>query len=310
MADPIIRCEGVTRTFGNRTALDNVTLTVEPGRCFGFLGPNGAGKTTLIRCLLGLARPTSGNIVVRGFDISREPAAALARVGAIVEEPRFYGYLSGRQNLELWAAYVGDDAISRVPALLSRVGLDARAGDKVSAYSLGMRQRLGVARALLSDPEVLVLDEPTNGLDPDGVAEFRVLIRSLVEQDGRAVFISSHLLDEIEKICDDLAIVNQGRVITSGTLADLIAAGGREWWIECDDAARAEALLNGLPTVTAVTVSANGTLSVQLAPESTETRAGVNRKLIEAGLAVSRLEPREESLEERYLSLVHEAGQA
>ena len=310
MADPIIRCEGVTRTFGNRTALDNVTLTVEPGRCFGFLGPNGAGKTTLIRCLLGLARPTSGNIVVRGFDISREPAAALARVGAIVEEPRFYGYLSGRQNLELWAAYVGDDALTRVPALLSRVGLDTRAGDKVSTYSLGMRQRLGVARALLSDPEVLVLDEPTNGLDPDGVAEFRVLIRSLVEQDGRAVFISSHLLDEIEKICDDLAIVNQGRVITSGTLADLIAAGGRELRIECDDAARAEALLHGLPTVTAVTVSANGTLSVQLAPDSNETRAGVNRKLIEAGLAVSRLEPREDSLEERYLSLVHEAGQA
>ena len=263
MADPIIRCEGVTRTFGNRTALDNVTLTVEPGRCFGFLGPNGAGKTTLIRCLLGLARPTSGSITVRGFDISREPAAALARVGAIVEEPRFYGYLSGRQNLELWAAYVGDDAISRVPALLSRVGLDARAGDKVSAYSLGMRQRLGVARALLSDPEVLVLDEPTNGLDPDGVAEFRVLIRSLVEQDGRAVFISSHLLDEIEKICDDLAIVNQGRVITSGTLADLIAAGGRELRVECDDPARAEALLRGLPTVSAVTVSTNGTLSVQ-----------------------------------------------
>ena len=310
MADPIIRCEGVTRTFGNRTALDNVTLTVEPGRCFGFLGPNGAGKTTLIRCLLGLARPTSGNIVVRGFDISREPAAALARVGAIVEEPRFYGYLSGRQNLELWAAYVGDDALTRVPALLSRVGLDTRAGDKVSTYSLGMRQRLGVARALLSDPEVLVLDEPTNGLDPDGVAEFRVLIRSLVEQDGRAVFISSHLLDEIEKICDDLAIVNQGRVITSGTLADLIAAGGRELRIECDDAARAEALLRALPTVTAVTVSADGTLSVQLAPDSTETRAGVNRKLIESGLAVSRLEPREDSLEERYLSLVHEAGQA
>ena len=310
MADPIIRCQGVTRTFGNRTALNDVTLTVEPGRCFGFLGPNGAGKTTLIRCILGLARPTSGTITVRGFDIASDPAAALARVGAIVEEPRFYGYLTGKQNLELWAAYVGDDAITRVPALLSRVGLDKRAGDKVSAYSLGMRQRLGVARALLSDPEVLVLDEPTNGLDPDGVAEFRVLIRSLVEQDGRAVFVSSHLLDEIEKICDDLAIVNQGRVITSGTLADLLAAGGRELTVECDDAPRAESVLQTLPTVTAVTRSTSGTLSVQLSPDSPETRAGVNRILVEAGLAVSRLEPREDSLEERYLSLVHEAGEA
>lgn len=310
MADSIIRCEGVNRTFGKRTALDNVTLTVEPGRCFGFLGPNGAGKTTLIRCILGLARPDGGRITVRGFDIGRDPAAALARIGAIVEEPRFYGYLSGRQNLELWAAYVGDGALARVPALLTRVGLDERSGDKVSAYSLGMRQRLGVARALLSDPELLVLDEPTNGLDPDGVAEFRVLIRSLVEQDGRAVFVSSHLLDEIEKICDDLAIVNQGRVITSGTLADLLAAGGRELTIECDDAARAESVLRALPTVTAVTRSAVGTLSVQLAPDSPETRAGVNRKLVEAGLDVSRLEPREDSLEERYLSLVREAGQA
>ncbi len=310
MADPIIRCEGVTRQFGKRVALDDITLDVQPGRCFGFLGPNGAGKTTLIRCILGLARPTSGQITVRGFDIAHEPAAALARVGAIVEEPRFYGYLSGRQNLDVWAAYVGAGADLRVTSLLERVGLTARASDKVSTYSLGMRQRLGVARALLSDPELLVLDEPTNGLDPDGVAEFRALLRDLVEQDGRAVFISSHLLDEIEKICDDLAIVNQGRVITAGTLDDLIAAGGRALKVECDDVQRAKSVLAGVPTITSIELDAHGALSIELTPDTPDTRAGINRLLVEAGLAVSRLEPREESLEERYLSLVRDLGQA
>jgi ABC-2 type transport system ATP-binding protein len=310
VSDPIIRCEDVSRRFGSRAALDGISLEVQPGRCFGFLGPNGAGKTTLIRCILGLARPTSGRITVRGFDIAENPAAALSRVGAIVEEPRFYGYLSGRQNLELWAAYTGGEAVGRVEGVLDRVQLLDRADDKVATYSLGMRQRLGVARALLSDPELLVLDEPTNGLDPDGVAEFRTLIRDLVETDGRAVFVSSHLLDEIEKVCDDLALVDHGRLLMSGTLADLLDGGTGSLRIECDDAGRATTLLGQLPEVVAVTAEASGALSVQLDPDQPATHAAVNRRLVEAGLAVSRLEPRGESLEERYLALVHEEGQA
>jgi|688.fasta_scaffold157973_3 ABC-2 type transport system ATP-binding protein len=310
MSDPVIRCEGVTRRFGSRTALDDISLAVQPGRCFGFLGPNGAGKTTLIRCILGLARPTAGRITVRGHDIAREPGAALARVGAIVEEPRFYGYLSGRQNLELWAAYTGGAARERVEPVLDRVGLMPRAGDKVSAYSLGMRQRLGVARALLSDPELLVLDEPTNGLDPDGVAEFRLLIRDLVETDGRAVFVSSHLLDEIQKVCDDLAIVNHGRLLMSGSLEELLESGASSLRIECDDGARARNLLDTLPGVTAIAVEPSGVLAVRLDPDTATTRAAINRHLVEAGLGVSRLEPRSESLEERYLALVHEEAQA
>ena len=310
MSDPIIRCEGVSRTFGTRAALDDISLEVQPGRCFGFLGPNGAGKTTLIRCILGLARPTAGRITVRGYDIAADPTAALARVGAIVEEPRFYGYLSGRQNLELWAAYTGGEASTRVEPVLARVQLLDRAGDKVSTYSLGMRQRLGVARALLSDPELLVLDEPTNGLDPDGVAEFRALIRDLVESDGRAVFVSSHLLDEIQKVCDDLAIVNQGRLITSGTLDELLAGGASSLRIECDDARRAQQVLTAHAAVASVTVEPAGLLAVQLDPDAAATRAEINRTLVEAGLAVSRLEPRSESLEERYLAIVHEEGGA
>jgi ABC-2 type transport system ATP-binding protein len=247
---------------------------------------------------------------VRGHDIAREPGAALARVGAIVEEPRFYGYLSGRQNLELWAAYTGGAARERVEPVLDRVGLMPRAGDKVSAYSLGMRQRLGVARALLSDPELLVLDEPTNGLDPDGVAEFRLLIRDLVETDGRAVFVSSHLLDEIQKVCDDLAIVNHGRLLMSGSLEELLESGASSLRIECDDGARARNLLDTLPGVTAIAVEPSGVLAVRLDPDTATTRAAINRHLVEAGLGVSRLEPRSESLEERYLALVHEEAQA
>lgn len=304
MGDAIIRCEGVSRTFGARTALDGITLDVRPGRCFGFLGPNGAGKTTLIRCILGLARPTAGRIVVRGHDIASDPAAALARVGAIVEEPRFYGYLTGRQNLELWSAYTGDGAAARIGPVLDRVRLLERADDRVSTYSLGMRQRLGVARALLSDPEVLVLDEPTNGLDPDGVAEFRRLIRDLVERDGRAVFVSSHLLDEVQRICDDLAIVSEGRVIASGTLAEVLASGASSLRIECDDAARAQELLTAHAAVTSVAADTDGLLLVELDPDAAGTRAEVNRLLVERGIGVSRLEQRGATLEERYLDLV------
>ena len=307
--EPIIRCEGVTRRFGSRTALDNVTLEVQPGRCFGFLGPNGAGKTTLIRCLLGLVRPTSGRITARGIDLAADTPRALARIGAIVEEPRFYGYLSGRQNLDFWAAYQGGEAATRVPALLDRVGLADRQRDKLSTYSLGMKQRLGVARALLSDPELLVLDEPTNGLDPDGVAEFRQLIRNLVEQDGRAVFLSSHLLNEVEKVCDDLAIVHRGRVVTRGTLAELIGAGDSTLRIDCDDPLRAQQVLIGATGIAGVSADSEGLL-VDLQIDDAPARAGLNRLLVEAGVGISRLEPRRESLEERYLALVHEAESA
>ena len=308
--EPIISCEGVTRRFGGRTALDNVTLEVQPGRCFGFLGPNGAGKTTIIRCMLGLARPTSGRIVMRGYDIADAPTQALSRIGAIVEEPRFYGYLTGRQNLALWAALVGAGASERIPALLERVQLVERADDRVAKYSLGMRQRLGVARALLNDPELLVLDEPTNGLDPDGVADFRHLIRSLVEQDGRAVFVSSHLLDEIEKICDDLAIIHQGKVVTSGTLASLIAEGASSLVIETDDAARTTALLSAHHGVRSAIPAADGSIVIDLTSDTPEIRAALNRELVTAGIGVSRLEPSQESLEDRYLSIVHQASVA
>src|SRR5438093_5656947 len=208
----VIETSGLTKRFGERAAVDDVDLRVPRGSAFGYLGPNGAGKTTLIRMLLGLTRATSGTMRLFGQPIPAERAASLARVGAIVEEPRFHRYLTGRENLAVIAAAREREAHARIAEALERVGLADRADERVSSYSLGMRQRLGIARALLADPELLILDEPTNGLDPAGIHEFRGMIRGLVAE-GRTVLLSSHLLDEVEKICDAVAIVDHGRVV-------------------------------------------------------------------------------------------------
>ncbi|MCL2769161.1 MAG: ATP-binding cassette domain-containing protein [Solirubrobacterales bacterium] len=195
-----VETAGLTKRFGERVAVDGVELRVPRGSAFGFLGPNGAGKTTLIRMLLGLTHASAGTMSLLGHPVPARRAEALSRVGAIVEEPRFHPHLSGRENLRIIAAARGAEAHARIGPALERVGLAERAGDRVKKYSLGMRQRLGVARCLLADPLLLILDEPTNGLDPGGIQEFRDMVRAMVEREGRTVFLSSHLLDEVEKI--------------------------------------------------------------------------------------------------------------
>ena len=221
MTSLAIETHGLGKRFGARAALESIDLEVPRGSAFGFLGRNGAGKTTLVRLLLGLAKPTSGTMRLLGHDLPGDRAAALARVGAIVEEPRFHPHLTGRENLHVHAA-ARDRARARARrrARWSASGLAARADDPVKGYSLGMRQRLGIARCLLCDPELLILDEPVNGLDPAGILEFRNLVRSLVAE-GRTVLLSSHLLDEVEKTCDFAAIVDNGRVMAQGTIAEL-----------------------------------------------------------------------------------------
>ena len=220
------RRTGLTKRFGERTALDGIDLRVPRGSAFGFLGPNGAGKTTIIRTLLGLTAANAGTMEVLGYPVPLERAQALRRVGAIVEEPRFHLHLTGRENLRIVAAVRGPETRARIDPALARVGLSERAGEKVKSYSMGMRQRLGVARCLLADPLLLILDEPTNGLDPGGIQEFREMIRAMVEQEGRTVFISSHLLDEVEKTCDAAAIVDRGKIIVQGAIAELAQGGG------------------------------------------------------------------------------------
>jgi ABC-type multidrug transport system ATPase subunit len=290
----VVETHGLTKKFGERTAVDHVELRIPAGSAFGYLGPNGAGKTTLIRMLLGLTRATSGTMHLLGHPIPQERDAALARVGAIVEEPRFHSYLTGRENLRIVAAAREPEAHARIDAVLARVGLAKRGDEKVKSYSLGMRQRLGVARALLADPELLILDEPMNGLDPAGMEEFRFMIRAFVEE-GRTVVLSSHLLDEVEKTCDAIAIVDQGKVVAQGAIGDLTGEATTVLVGTSDDA-RAKTLL--------------GRYDVQSVPEGLRVRidddataAAVNRTLVEAGIDVHRLEPERVSLERRFLDI-------
>jgi ABC-2 type transport system ATP-binding protein len=301
-SEMIIETDGLTKRFGARTAIDGVDLRVPRGCAFGFLGPNGAGKTTMIRMLLGLTRASAGSMRLLGHPVPAARGQALRRVGAIVEEPRFHPYLSGRENLRIVAAARGPEVRERIAPALARVRLSERADEKVKRYSLGMRQRLGVARCLLADPLLLILDEPTNGLDPGGIQEFREMIRALVEREGRTVFLSSHLLDEVEKVCDAAAIVDRGKVVTQGPIAELAGGGARhELIVGVDDAARALQALDGVPQVREARRSDEG-LRVVLAGEP-QSAAEVNAVLVGAGLAVMRLEPVRHSLEQRFLEI-------
>jgi len=297
---PAVQTVELTKRFGHRTAVDDVSLSVPRGTAYGFLGHNGAGKTTLIRMLLGLTRASSGSATVLGLPVPAQRAQALARVGAIVEEPSFYPHLTGRENLMVAAAVRGPEARTQIDQVLHRVGLENRAGDRVGTYSLGMRQRLGVARCLLSDPELLILDEPMNGLDPGGMLDMRRMIRTLVEEEGRTVFISSHLLDEVEKTCDVAAIIDGGRVIAQGAIDELVADAAGELVIECDDAERALSLLATDPAVRELRREHAALRMRLLAPE----QAGeINARLVTAGVVVTRLEPVRRSLEERFLEM-------
>jgi ABC-2 type transport system ATP-binding protein len=299
-----VQTKGLGKRFGTRTALAGVDLEVPRGCAFGFLGANGAGKTTLIRLLLGLAEPTAGRMRLLGRDLPGDRAAALARVGAIIEEPRFHPHLTGRENLHVHAAARARSAHGRIDGSLARVGLAARADDRVKTYSLGMRQRLGVARCLLSDPELLILDEPMNGLDPAGILEFRRLIRELVAE-GRSVLLSSHLLDEVEKTCDVAAIVDQGRVVAQGTIHELVRGGPRAIDIVCHSPVEAATLLAAVPGVTRAT-DHEGSLRVTLSPEAPVDREIVTallRRLLDHGVAVERIGPVAASLEDRFLTM-------
>jgi ABC-2 type transport system ATP-binding protein len=299
-----VHTDGLGKRFGTRAALEGVDLEVPRGSAFGFLGPNGAGKTTLIRLLLGLAQPTAGRMRLLGRDLPGGRAAALARVGAIIEEPRFHSHLTGRENLGVHAAARQPDARLRIDGALARVGLEARADDRVKTYSLGMRQRLGLARCLLPDPELLILDEPMNGLDPAGILEFRELIRELVGE-GRTVLLSSHLLDEVEKTCDLAAIVDEGRIVAQGSIGELVSGGPRVIDIVCHSPVDAARLLAAVPGVTKAS-DHEGSLRVTLSPEAPVDREIVTEMLqllLDHGVAVERVAPVATSLEDRFLTM-------
>ena len=223
----VLSAEGLAKRYGDREVVTDATFALHRGEVFGFLGPNGAGKTTTIRMLVGLVKPTRGRVVIDGHDVQREFEAAMRRVGCIVETPDLYRFLTGRENLEHFARMLGDGARERIPELSDLVKMTGRLDDPVRTYSLGMRQRIGIAQALLGDPSVLILDEPTNGLDPAGIREMRELIRHLADDRGLAVFVSSHILSEVERTADRVAIVHRGRTLAQGTLSELTGGGAR-----------------------------------------------------------------------------------
>jgi ABC-2 type transport system ATP-binding protein len=302
-----VETHGLTKRFGDNIAVNDVELLVPRGCAFGYLGPNGAGKTTLIRVLLGLTHADAGTMFLLGHSVPRHRDLALARVGAIVDEPRFHGHLTGRQNLQILAAAREPAARRRIEPGLERVGILHRADDKVSKYSMGMRQRLGVAACLLGDPQLLILDEPMNGLDPGGMLDMRDMIKSLVAE-GRTVVLSSHLLDEVERTCDAVAIVDRGAVIRQGPISQLLAGSSFEVQVECSDPDRAGQLLASTAFGAHIQAGPDG-LAITL-PEDTQRDAiaEINRLLVEGGISVYRLQHIQASLEQWFLSVTSRLG--
>jgi ABC-2 type transport system ATP-binding protein len=302
-----VETHGLTKRFGENVAVNGVELLVPRGCAFGYLGPNGAGKTTLIRVLLGLTGADSGTMSLLGHSVPRDRAAALARVGAIVDEPRFHGHLTGRQNLQILAAAREPAAKGRIGSSLERVGMAHRADDKVSKYSMGMRQRLGVAACLIGDPQLLILDEPMNGLDPAGMQDMRDMILSLVAE-GRTVVLSSHLLDEVERTCDAVAIVDRGNVIRQGAIADLLAGSSFVVEVECSEPRWADELLKSTTIGGRVEIGPTGLGITLPAGTGREVIAEINRVLVGGGIAVYRLQEVQTSLESWFLQVTSRLG--
>ncbi len=298
----------LTKRYEGVPVVDALDLRIERGELYGFLGPNGAGKTTTIRMALGLIFPSSGEVDLLGEPVfgSGSPRA-LARTGAMIEEPAFYRFLSGRKNLEMFARAGGNGEdsrrrLARIDEVLALVGLTDAANKRVKAYSQGMRQRLGIGLALLGEPEMLVLDEPTNGLDPSGMREIRQLLRRLADG-GTTVFVSSHLLSEVEAMCDRVGVLSRGRLVAEGPPGKLRGSVER-LRVEVDDVERALRALAPLDGVTAAAGEVPGAVVVHLAGDA--TASALNAALVAAGVAVSALIPERDTLEDVFLALVED----
>lgn len=295
MSEFAIQTRGLSRRFGRQLAVDALDLHVSRRAVYGFLGPNGAGKSTTIRMLLGLLRPSDGQALIQGLDVGRDRIGAARQVGALLEAHGFYGNLTGRENLDLARTLRGLDR-HEIDRALDLTDLRSSADKRVSDYSLGMRQRLGLARALMGSPSVLILDEPTNGLDPDGIADMRRFLAELPDRTGATVFVSSHLLHEVEQIATHVGILHLGRLTVQGRLSDLLAGQPQDIELATSDDARARTL------ALAAGYDVAHDLRLRLAPRDDARRvaAEVNRALVEAGLDVHRLAPRPRTLETLY----------
>jgi ABC-2 type transport system ATP-binding protein len=301
---PPVEVRGLVKRYGELTAVAGVDLTVNSGDVYGYLGPNGAGKTTCLRMMLGLIRPTEGTVRLFGSD----PLAsvhALDGVAGFVEAPTFYPYLNGRRNLELLASFDGDGAADRIDQALETVELSDRAKDRVGGYSHGMRQRLGIAAALLREPKLLLLDEPATGLDPAGMRDMRLLIRRLADQ-GMTVMLSSHLLAEVEELCNRVAIVRSGQKVYEGAIADLKRSAGATYRLSSTDDERALAVCRAQPGVEDVRTS-HGRIAFTADDAAV---AELSQALVEAGALIRMLAPEHVTLEDLFFSLTEGDGLA
>jgi ABC-2 type transport system ATP-binding protein len=295
--DVVLRTIGLSKTFGKFEAVKKINLELRRGEVFGFLGPNGAGKSTTVGMILGLIAPTSGSIELFGIKQDGKHWAALRRIGAIIEEPAFYPYLSGWNNLLVMASSIGHIPESKITEVLERVSLLDRAKDQYGHYSMGMKQRLGIASTLLRDPELIILDEPTNGLDPAGTKEIRDLIPKLAEE-SRAVLLCSHLLHEVELVCSRVAIIKQGTIIANAPIKELLSRGNI-LQIKVNDIEKATAILRGLPWIKSVKIEGD-----YLMVDVPGDRSGeVNLALAQKGIMVAELVNRTASLESVFLEL-------
>lgn len=299
---PAIEADSLCKKFGSRWAVQDASLRLERGQVLGLIGPNGAGKTTLLRMLVGLIRSTSGSVKLFGHDVHREFERALSPVGAIIETPEMYKFLTGRQNLAQYARMRSDVSRDRIAEVIHFVGLDDRIGERITRYSLGMRQRLGIAQALLHRPRLLILDEPTNGLDPAGMQDLRQMIRRLADEQGMAVLVSSHLLHDVQAVCDSVAIIKNGSLIAAGDTASFLQSGAAAFRFAVSGVARASALSTQQGWHVRVSDCTAGFLVVE-SPQPPET---LNTLLVQAGIRVSRIESMQRTLEETFLELTTE----
>lgn len=295
-----LRTINLTKQYGQRLAVNNLSLEVQRGEIFGFLGPNGAGKTTTIRMALGLITPTSGSVEILGKDVITRRAEILPRVGALIETPALYLYLSGRNNLRAIGSVLGGVPEKRIDAVLELVGLFGRQKDKVRTYSLGMKQRLGIAMALLQEPDVLILDEPTNGMDPAGIVEMRDLVHALADE-GKTIFISSHLLAEVQQICTRVAIIDQGKLVTESSVAELTRGQG-EFRVTVEQTQQALALVKAQSWGANARLDSENAL-ITAAPDN--SGRALNLFLSQSGFVPEMLERPTQDLEQVFLNLTN-----
>ncbi len=305
MSQPVLEVRGLSKRFGEISAVANLDLTIYPGDVYGFIGPNGAGKTTTIRMILGLIHSDAGEVKIFGYDLKRDYRRALSEIGALVESPAFYPFLSGYRNLRLFGDLSRRVSRERISQVLELVGLSRRAHHRVRGYSQGMRQRLGIALALLHQPKLLILDEPTNGLDPQGIREVRNLIRRISQEEKITIFLSSHLLGEMEKVCNRVGIIYRGRLIAEGDVDELL--GKEQDWVEVQvqDTESAQRFLKEKFPGLNPEIKKAGWLEFK---KENWDLAGINQALVQAGFKVNCIYPHRRTLEDLFVELTGESA--